>query len=172
MAEVAHAPSPQAATTIFLLLLTLTATLSTFFAGFASDRIGRKRMVYISGGFMTVVGLAFIFAPYLLPATVLTIAYVAAAIFGLGFGAYVAVDWALVADTLPSEATYARGDMGVWNITLTLPQVFAVVFGGWLLAFGVAIGQRSFGYTLLFVWFVVFCLLGTVTVRYIRGVKR
>ncbi|HLY32424.1 MAG TPA: MFS transporter, partial [Ktedonobacterales bacterium] len=170
MQDVAHAPSPQGATTIFLLLLTLTATISTFFAGYTSDRIGRKRMVYISGGFMTVVGLAFILAPYLIPTGVLTIAYIAAAIFGVGFGAYVAVDWALVADTLPSDATYAR-DMGVWNIALTLPQVFAVVFGGWLLTLGVLLGQRTLGYTLLFVWFVVFCALGTVTVRYIRGIK-
>jgi len=171
MQNVAHAPSPQGATTIFLLLLTLTATLSTFFAGYASDRIGRKRMVYIAGGFMTVVGAVFILAPYVIPNGVLELAYISAAIFGVGYGAYIAVDWALVADTLPSDANYAR-DMGVWNIALTLPQVFAVVFGGWLLALGVLLGRPTLGYTLLFVWFVVFCALGTVTVRYIRGVAR
>ncbi len=169
--NVAHASSPQGATTIFLLLLTLTATLSTFFAGYASDRMGRKRMVYISGAFMAVVGAVFILAPYLVPNGVLGLAYISAAIFGLGYGAYIAVDWALVADTLPSDATYAR-DMGVWNIALTLPQVFAVVFGGWLLALGILLGQPTLGYTLLFVWFVIFCALGTVTVRYIRGVVR
>ena len=155
--------------TIFL--LTLTATISTFFAGYASDRIGRKRMVYIAGSFMAVVGAVFILASYLVPGGVLGLAYISAAIFGVGYGAYIAVDWALVADTLPSETTFAR-DMGVWNIALTLPQVFAVVFGGWLLALGVLLRQPTFGYTLLFVWFVVFCVLGTVTVRYIRGVAR
>jgi uncharacterized membrane protein len=128
-------------------------------------------MVYISGTFMAVVGVAFVLAPYLLPGYVLQLALGAALVFGLGFGAYISVDWALVADVLPSEATFAR-DMGVWNIALTLPQVLAVVFGGWLLALGVSIHQSSLGYTLLFVWFVVFCALGTVTVRFIRGVKR
>jgi MFS family permease len=171
MKDVAHAPAPEAATAIFLLILTVTATLSTFFAGWASDRIGRKRMVYLSGAFMAVVGAAFIFAPYLLPTNILLIANISAAIFGLGYGAYIAVDWALVADTLPSHDTYAR-DMGVWNIGQTVPQTFASVFGGWLLALGVALGNLSLGYTLLFGWFVLFCVLGTVTIRNIRGVAR
>jgi MFS family permease len=171
MQNVAHSPNPQADTTRFLIYLTLSATLSTAFAGWASDRLGRKRMVYISGTFMAVVGVAFVLAPYLLPGYVLQLALGAALVFGLGFGAYISVDWALVADVLPSEATFAR-DMGVWNIALTLPQVLAVVFGGWLLALGVSIHQSSLGYTLLFVWFVVFCALGTVTVRNIKGVKR
>jgi MFS family permease len=171
MQNVAHAPNPQAATTEFLIFLTLSATVSTAFAGWASDRLGRKRMVYISGTFMAVVGIAFIAAPYLFPDSVLQLALGAAFVFGLGFGAYVSVDWALVADVLPSEATFAR-DMGVWNIALTLPQVFAVVLGGWLLLLGVALGNSGLGYTLLFVAFVAFCVLGTVTVRNIKGVKR
>ncbi|MEO7001987.1 MAG: MFS transporter [Ktedonobacterales bacterium] len=171
MHDVAHAPNATAATSLFLIILTLTATLSTFFAGFGSDRIGRKRMVYVSGAFMAVVGAMFVAAPYLVPGNILTLAYVAAAIFGLGFGAYIAVDWALVADTLPSNATFAR-DMGIWNIAQTLPQVFALVLGGWLLALGIAVGNPGLGYTFLFVSFVVFCVAGTVTVRYIRGVAR
>lgn len=171
MQDVAHAPDANGATALFITLLTISATLSTLFAGWASDRVGRKRMVYVSGSFMAVVGAVFVLAPYVIPGDVLPVALVMAFIFGLGFGAYVSVDWALVADVLPDESTYAR-DMGVWNIALTLPQVFAVVFGGWLLALGVAVGNSGLGYTLLFVWFVIFCLLGTVTVRNIRGVKR
>ncbi|WIG59211.1 MAG: putative MFS-type transporter [Ktedonobacterales bacterium] len=171
MGDVAHAPSPEGATTTFIIILTLTATVSTLFAGWGSDRIGRKRMVYVSGAFMAVVGAAFVLAPYLVPGQVLTLAFGSAAVFGLGYGAYVSVDWALVADVLPSETTFAR-DMGVWNIGLTLPQVFAAIFGGWVLSLGIALGSKQFGYTLLFVWFVVFCVLGTVTVRNIKGVKR
>ncbi len=155
----------------FIILVTVAATASTLFAGWASDRIGRKRMVYISGSFMAVVGAAFILAPYLAPGAVLTISYVGAAIFGLGFGAYVSVDWALVADVLPSEQTYAR-DMGVWNIGLTLPQVLALVFGSRLIALGQTVGHPQLGFTFLFTAFVVFCVLGTVTIRNIKGVKR
>jgi MFS family permease len=171
MRDVAHAQSPESATALFIILLTVAATASTLFGGWASDHIGRKRMVYISGSFMAVVGAAFVVAPFVVPGAILPVAYVMGAIFGLGFGAYVSVDWALVADVLPSEETFAR-DMGIWNIGLTLPQVLAFVFGGWLLAFGVAQGNRNLGYTLLFTFLVIFCGLGTITVRFIRGVKR
>lgn len=170
MQNVANAPSPQAATTTFVIILTVTAAASTAFAGWGSDRIGRKRMVYISGAFMAAVGAAFVVAPYVVPNQVLTVAYVAGAVFGLGYGAYLSVDWALVADVLPSDATFAR-DMGVWNIGVTIPQVIAAVFGGWMLAVGLALGAPGLGYTLLFVSFVVFCVLGTVTVRYIKGAR-
>ncbi|HEY1389310.1 MAG TPA: MFS transporter [Ktedonobacterales bacterium] len=170
MFYVVRAPEPVSATTIFFVLVTLTALLSTLVAGGASDRFGRKRMVYVSGAFMAVVGAAFVFAPYLVPGNLLLLAYGAATVFGLGYGAYVSVDWALVADVLPDENTYAR-DMGVWNIGLTLPQVIATVLGAWFIALGTALVSQQFGYTLLFVWFVIFCVLGTVTVRFIRGVK-
>src|SRR5258706_12921297 len=92
----------NAAASTFIILVTVSATASTLFAGWASDRIGRKRMVYISGAFMAVVGAAFILAPYLAPDAVLTISYVRAAIFRLGFGAYLSVGLAVVADVLPS----------------------------------------------------------------------
>ena len=171
MQDVARSPNPTADTTLFVVILTFTALIASLIAGPASDRFGRKRMVYVSGAFMAVVGAAFVLAPYLAPGHVLPIALGAAGVFGLGYGAYVSVDWALVADTLPSEKTFAR-DMGVWNIGLTIPQVFAAIFGGAALAIGVSLGQKGLGYTFLFIWFVVFCVLGTVTVRNIKGVKR
>ncbi len=161
----------EAAVTAFLVILTLSAMLSTVFAGWLSDRLGRKRMVYISGAFMAAVGAAFIGAPYVIAGDLLPTILGAAAIFGLGYGAYLAVDWALVADVLPSDATFAR-DMGVWNIALTFPQVMAVVLGGWLITLGVALGSKHLGYNFLFVAFVIFCVAGTVTVRFIKGVKR
>src|SRR5262249_50050870 len=145
--------------------------ISTLVAGRVSDQIGRKRMVYVSGAFMTVVGVVFVFALYLIPGNLLVLAYVAATIFGLGYGAYVSVDWALVLDVLPAEVTYAR-DMGVWNISLTLSQVVATVLGAWVIALGTSLVDLKFGYMLLFVSFVIFCVLGTITVRYIKGVKR
>src|SRR6185437_5630379 len=38
----------------FITILTLTAALTTFFGGWLSSRYGRKRMVYLSGGLMSV----------------------------------------------------------------------------------------------------------------------
>jgi MFS family permease len=160
----------------FLAIVIGTAAISTGFAGYLSDRFGRKRMVYIAGGFMALVGALFIVLSLLFP-SVESILYVCAAIFGLGYGSYISVDWALVTDVLPSEENYAR-DMGVWNIALTAPQVIAYILGAYaIVAFnqgGVfAIGgQPHFGYTMLFVLLVLYAVLGTVTVRYIKGIKR
>jgi MFS family permease len=165
---VAHAPNPQSANATFITILTLAATLSTLVAGRASDRVGRKRMVYLSGGLMVVVGAAFIFAPVVVPGSVLPVMYGAGAVFGLGYGAYLAVDWALVADVLPSDETYAR-DMGVWNMVFTIPGALAFVLGAWLIDLGASLGAKSLGYTLLFVAFSIFATLGTVTVRFIKG---
>ncbi len=158
----------------FIIVLTLTAALTTFFGGWLSTRYGRKRMVYLSGGLMTAVAAIFIAVNFLASAgavssiTAINIATLGGAIFGLGYGAYLSVDWALVADVLPDHKNFAR-DMGIWNIALTLPQVVAFVLGSVLLSLPFGAPVR---YTFLFVAFVLYCLAGTVTVRYIKAVKR
>jgi MFS family permease len=157
----------------FVIILTLTAALTTFFGGWLSNRYGRKRMVYISGGLMSAVAVIFISLNFLTIGvlsqnTGILIARLGGAIFGLGYGAYLSVDWALVADVLPSKERYAR-DMGIWNIALTVPQVVAFVIGSVLLSIPASAALR---YTLLFVVFAIYALAGTITVRYIKAVKR
>ncbi len=157
----------------FVIAVTLAGAISTFFGGWLSTRYGRKRMVYLSGGIMTAVAAIFISLNFLITAGVvsqsagLTITLVSAGIFGLGYGAYLSVDWALVADVLPSQERYAR-DMGIWNIALTIPQVTAFIIGSILLSLAI---PPAFRYTFLFLTFIVYSLAGTITVRYIKKVK-
>lgn len=70
----------------------------------------------------------------------------------------------------PASSLYGvpySGFMPIWV------SVANIVFGlVWQCGLGAGLGQKQLGYTFLFVWFVVFCVLGTVTVRYIKGVKR
>ena len=164
MRDAVKAPHPEQQTTNFIIILSLTSLFSALGAGWLSDRFGRKRMVYISGCFMALVGLIFIVTQSL------PIILVAGAIFGIGYGAYVSVDWALVADVLPSHKHYAR-DMGVWNISLSLPQVIAPIIGGFLIDYFTRTGNPILGFQLLFAMSIAYCLIGTVTVRFIRGVK-
>ena len=49
-------------------------------------------------------------------------------VFGPGYGAYQAVDWALASDVLPSQDDYAN-DMGVWLVAFPFPQVIATKVG-------------------------------------------
>ena len=158
----------------FSAILTVAAALTTLFGGWLSTRIGRKRMVYLCGAVMSAVAAIFIPLNFLVTSgsvsqdAAANVALVAGAIFGLGYGAYLSVDWALVADVLPSKERFAR-DMGIWNIAVTIPQVVAFVIGSILLSLTV---PTSIRYTLLFVTFAVYSIAGTVTVRYIKGVKR
>jgi len=165
MRDAVGAAHPEQQTTNFIVIVSLTSVVSSLLAGWLSDRFGRKRMVYVAGGLMAAVGLIFIITH------ALSIVLAAGAIFGIGYGAYTSVDWALVADVLPSHKDFAR-DMGVWNISLSLPQVIAPIIGGPLIDTFTRLHQPVLGFQLLFAISVVYCLLGTVTVRYIRGVKK
>jgi MFS family permease len=62
------------------------------------------------------------------------------AIGGLGFGVYMAVDLALVADVLPDERNAAK-DLGVFNIAGALPFSVAPALAPAVLA----IGHGSYG---------------------------
>ncbi len=165
MRDAVGVPDPEAQSRNFVIIVSLTSLVSAFAAGWLSDRFGRKRLVYISGFFMALVGFVFVIFHSLL------IVLLAGAIFGIAYGAYQSVDWALVADVLPSAKHYAR-DMGVWNISLSLPQVIAPVIGGPIIDHFNNSGNPILGYQVIFVMAIVYCLLGTVTVRFIKGVKR
>jgi len=165
MRDAVGAPHPEQQTTNFVIIVSLTSLISALVVGWLSDRYGRKRMIYISGGFMALVGLIFI-VTHSLP-----IVLAAGGIFGLGYGAYQSVDWALVADVLPSHKDFAR-DMGIWNISNSLPQIIAPVVGGPLIDTFAGLHRPLLGFQILFAIAIVYCLIGTVTVRYIRGVKR
>ncbi len=83
--------------------------------GRLSDRTGRRKAFVVAAAF--VYGLAlFIVAA----ATDMGGFLVGMAVSGLGFGLYMAVDLALVADVLPDEDTVAK-DLGVLNIAGALP---------------------------------------------------
>ena len=169
MRDVVGVADPERETTKFVIIAALTGLASALLAGWLSDRVGRKRVIYISGGMMTLVGIVVIVAQLFTHS--LPLIFVAGAIFGIGGGAYQSVDWALVADVLPSHRNYAR-DMGVWNISLSLPQVIAPVIGGPLIDSFTQRGMPAVGFQVLFAMAVLYCLISTMAVRNIRGVKR
>ena len=95
-------------------------------------------------------------------------------IFGLGYGAYTSVDWALACDVLPSGEDHAK-DMGVWHIASMIPQVVGVPIAGFLLdAFqrvGQSSGRHNLGYTVIFAMACIYFLLGTVFISRLRDVR-
>ncbi len=139
------------------------ATLAVLAAGVLSDRTGRKALVYLSGGMMTLVALLFALFP--LPQLVL----VAGALFGVGYGAYSSVDQALATDVLPNQDDYGK-DMGIWQIASILPQITGIVIGGLTLDYFRSLPGHT-GYSILMGLTTVFFGLGTVFIYRVKGVK-
>jgi MFS family permease len=139
---------------------------TSMIAGSLSDRYGRKPMVYLSGGLMALASIIFI-AVAVFPSLAFT--FVIGALFGVGYGAYQAVYWALAIDVLPGGEDAAK-DMGIWHVAIVLPQILAPAITGLTLN---ALKSRSLllGYTVVFVLTAIWFVLGTVFVRQIKGAR-
>jgi MFS family permease len=162
------AETAEEAVSVFMPALLFGAIVTTLVAGMLSDRYGRKVMVYLSGALMGLVALVFVvFHSF-------TLAALMGIVFGLGYGAYESVDWALASDILPSMDDYAK-DMGVWHVAMVLPQVIATPIAGFLLDNFQRVGKAqsipNLGYTVIFLVAVVYFALGTVFVKQIKGAR-
>ncbi len=149
--------------TLFLPVLLVFALPTSLIAGWLSDRHGRKIMVYISGAVMTIVCLLFILfqSQYA--------ALIAGAFFGIGYGAYTSVDWALTTDALP-PTDEAGKFMGLWSAMGILPQVVGITIGAVILQV-LRNMPNHFGYTTLFLVTILYFGLGTLVIRQVKGVR-
>lgn len=144
------------------LVISAGAALSSVPAGRWSDRVGRKRPIYLSGTIMALVILPLLILPRY------DVLLFVALIFGLGYGAYTAVDWALATDVLGAPEAHAT-DMGIWQTSIVLPQILAGSLGGMVdLLNRVRPGS---GYTVLFLLAAGGFLVGTALVRQVRSVR-
>jgi len=139
---------------------------TSLLAGALSDRFGRKPLVYWSGGLMALASLLFI-GVGVHPS--LAAMFGIGALFGVGYGAYQAVDWALAIDVLPQGESAAK-DMGIWHVSLVLPQVLAPAVTG-LILYSFKARSLLLGYTVVFACTALWFILGTVFVRPIRSAR-
>jgi MFS family permease len=154
-------PQADVAHQIFLgtLVQSIALVIASLFGGRLSDRTGRRKVFVLTASIiyglaLFVVAVASDFNGFL----------VGMAISGLGFGAYLAVDLALVVDVLPNKDTAAK-DLGVMNIAGALPFAVAPAMAPFILA----IGGGSYG--VLYAVAGVFAIVGAVTVLPIKGVR-
>lgn len=90
-----------------------------------SDRVGRKRVIYLSCA-IGALGLGIVAAAQSIP-----IAIAGVVVYGLATGAFLAVDWALMTDIIP-KASSGRF-MGISNVATASAGVLALAFGGTLM---------------------------------------
>ena len=140
-------------TGVYAVLTLITAVIG----GRWTDKVGkRKPFVIASSAIIALAALILAFFPTW--AGALT----GAAVLGIGYGVYLAVDFALLTQVLPSAANRGK-DMGVINVANSLPQVIAPIIAWPLVAI---LG----GYVTLYVVAAVIGLLGAVFVVKIKGV--
>ncbi|MEI7984448.1 MAG: MFS transporter [Armatimonadota bacterium] len=111
---------------LLLGLILIVSSLTGVYGGILSDKIGRKKVVYLANSLIAIVAPAFILCSNFGQALLV------GALFGLGYGAYISVDYALGTDVLP-HSHEAGKDMAIWHIAMTLPQSIAAPFAGFLI---------------------------------------
>lgn len=141
---------------ILIVIYTLCVVASAVAGGMISDRIRRRRIV------VTVAGLILCASAVLLTfVETWDAALVASVLFGLGFGAYLAVDQALISQVLPAATDRAK-DLGVINIAIVGPTAIGAAIAGPLVALG--------GYPTLYAATAVVGVLSAVLVWRIKSV--
>ena len=160
-----HLSGPEAAqaTGTISAIVIAAGAIVALVAGPASDLIGRKGIVSTAGMFLSFTGVGLLFQP-----PYHTLLWIGV-LFGIGYGAYAAVDWALAIDVLPSEHSAAK-DLGIWAIANTLPQVLAPVIAGPLLDI---FNRRTpnLGYTIIYSLAIVEVALGSAFIWKIKGTR-
>lgn len=158
-------PGSEAAKVIGIILIA--ASVSGAVGGRLSDQMGRKPIVYASSIVLGLTSLLFMFCKTMEHVLLVGI------VFGLAYGAYISVDWALGTDVLPSQDEAGK-DMAVWHVAMTLPQQFAPFVCGLVLdAYkNPQTGTIGFtGFVWLF-WIAAACFVaGGVFLKKVRGAR-
>jgi len=142
---------------ILIVIYTVCVVVTSIVGGIISDRRGRRKMlVTLSGLLMAAAALLLTFWETW-PAAML-----AALLFGMGYGCYIAVDQALITQVLPKAHDRAK-DLGIINIAIVCP--FAI-------GAGIAAPLVSLaGYPALFGATAVVAIAGAIGVWRIKSVR-
>ena len=138
LVETLHRPLSEVPQLMFrsmLLQSTLVIAASLAF-GKLSDRWRRRKSFVVIGALIYAVGLWWI-----AQADSYTVFLVGLAITSIAHGMYFSVDLALVTEVLPNAEQDAAKDLGILNVTNTLPQIVAPILGAAIL--GLADGSYA-----------------------------
>ena len=156
--DAVHYQKAAQGVTTFQIILTGTLLLSSVASGVLSDRLQRRKVFVV--GASLVIALSFLILAFF--QTWLAVE-LAGGVLGLGFGAYLGVDIALITQLLPSANSRGK-DLGVINIANAFPQIVGVSIAAFVV-------NTFHSYTLLFVLAAILALLGAGLIQRIKSVR-
>lgn len=163
-ARVQHIQNFVQATAVVAILALAGGVVSGLVFGMLSDRLRRRApIVCVSTLCMSLASLAFV----LFPSYLATWLWPLGVLFGLGYGAYTSVDWALSIDVLPSLKDAGK-DLGLWNASAILPDVIAPLLGSLIINIAAGYGQTALGYRLVFTAATLFLVVAAVSILFVR----
>lgn len=164
LTDAVQVDDPELGVLVLTLLYAVVLIVSAILAGIWSDRVGvRKPFVVGSGLIMSAAAVLLAFVQTW-PA-----ALVGAVVLGLGYGVYLAVDFALITQVLPRAGDRAR-DLGVINIANALPQVLAPAIAGPIITWFAAHHTHADGYRALYLLAAAIGVAAALLIRKIRSV--
>lgn len=113
-----------------LAVVTFVTTLTAVaFAGWWSDRIGRRKVFIVAACALLVVALT---VPLLMPTVGAMTAF--AAIKGIGFGIFLSSGAALFTEVLPGDGEAAGKDLGILNVAINIPQALSPIAAAFVIS--------------------------------------
>jgi len=163
-ARVQHIANFVLVTGIIAMLALGGAIVSGLISGILSDRFKRRAPVVCAATLcMSLASLAFV----IFPNSLVTWLWLLGILFGLGYGAYTSVNWALSIDVLPSLEKAGK-DLGVWNASTTLPTIVAPLLGSMIINVAAGAGQTALGYRVVFGAAALFFFLAAAAMLFVK----
>ena len=142
--------------------------------GFISDRLPRRAPIVTGAAIaMSLASLVFVVLPSgrTVSANLDFVLWPLGVCFGLGHGAFSSVDWALSIDALPSLKEAGK-DLGMWNASTTLPNMFAPLLGGIILMVASIFHDVDLGYRAIFLAASAFLVVAAICVLLVHEQRR
>jgi MFS family permease len=163
-ARVQHITNFVQVTAVVAILALGGGVVSGIVSGIFSDRLRRRApLVCVSTLCMSLASFAFVVFPSNLATWLLPLGL----LFGLGYGAYQSVDWALSIDVLPS-LDEAGKDLGLWDASANIPAIIAPLLGSLIINIANLYGQTEPGYRLVFTVAALFLVVAAVCILLVR----
>jgi MFS family permease len=152
-------PGQTAADGLLILILIYTGcvVITSIVGGMISDRSGRRKMLVTVSGLLMAAAASLLMFWQTWPA-----ALGAAVLYGMGYGAYIAVDQALITQVLPKAHDRAK-DLGIINIAIVCPSAIGAAIAAPLVSLA--------GYPALFGATAVVAIAASTGVWRIRSVR-